>query len=278
MQPTSLTDFYNGLKSGQDYGVTKPIKVDDEMWKNKMKDNCSKLKDKCCKHILLDIYCKVLPLDKEYIDGHQGDMSSDVDGMLAQKGMGPVEYFRACFESTNAPLVKFLLESSDVITKQYMEAAEKEKKDAEENGMEAPEMPEPDVEEPEIQSALVDVESDDDYTNFVEKLKKKTVEKIVDDISEMIADKQKEDDMTYQPNEEAIGESAVLTAMDYLQKQTWTESVETDTLMGYAIREATMHELDNVFNLPGKSYNEYASRIRFGKGYLINESAMNSLK
>lgn len=286
----SLTDFYNKLN--QDNVTSKPIAapMDDYEWRAKLAKKAHCLKDKCMKHILLDIYCKILPIDQDYIDGHMGQMRGDVDGMLKAKGMSPVGYFKSCYESTKAPLIKFLLEGTDEIVKEY-ENKETEKKDeAKDAGIDITEPEDIDTDDPDVNSGLVDIESDDDYTNFVDKLKKKTVDKIVNDISELIVGEKEKDDMEYKgtepteevptedvpteepPTEENIGESTVLMAIDHLNKKYWNENIDSDKLIGAAIRESTLHELDCVFNLRGKSFNEYVSMVNFDKGYVINES------
>lgn len=306
MEPTSLTNFYDDLKKQQATPPATPVfhirhgvggwNPDAIEWKHKAMKNCDKLKDKCCKHILLDMYCKILPLDKDYIDGNMGTMSSDVDGMLAQKGMTPTQYLTSCFESTNSHFVKYLIEQTNLIAKGYMEKEDATLKDAEENDIDLPEPPEPDTDDPEINSQLVDLESDTEYDDFVEKLKKKTIDKIVDDVSNIIAGKKEDDSMTFDPApadgsapvdagapapELPVGESVVGVAMDYLEKKLWNENVspnQTEAMLGLAIRESTLHEFDNVFELKGRSFNEYCTRIHLGKGYVINESVTNSFK
>lgn len=298
MEPTSLTNFYDDLKKQDAAPAAAVFHVgpgisgmnhDALGWKHKCMKHADALKDKCCKHILVDMYCKILPLDKEFIDGNMGLMHKDVDGMLAQKGMTPTQYFTSCYESTGAPFVKYLLDQTNLIARSYMEKEDAELKDAAENNIDLPEPPEPDTEDPEVNSQLVDMESDTEYDDFVEKLKKKTIDKIVDDVSAIIAGQKEDDSMSFDPEpvpaavpeELPATESAVITAMDYLQKKLWKESAspeQTETMLGMAIREATLNEFDKVFGLTGKNFNEYASRIHLGKGYVINEAAINSIK
>lgn len=283
MEPT-LSNFYDDLKkeisapTPATYNVgTSGMNFDAQQWKNKVMNHCHGLKDKCRKHLLVDMYCKIIPLDKEYVDGHMGQMNQDIDSMLAAKGMTPTQYFTSCFESTHAPFVKFLIESTEMIGKQYMEAEEAELKDAQENNIELSDPAEPSTDDEEIDSQLVDIKSDTEYEDFVEKLKKKTINKIVDDVSKIIAGEKEEKNMTFDP----VEESAVITAMNYIQKNVKLESTNADTteqMLGLAIRESVLHEFDNVFNLPGKLFNEYSTRVRLGRGYVINESALNEIK
>lgn len=273
MEPTSLNNLYNNLKnevsgpisSNQMFHVGNDAEA--HKWHHKAMLNADALKDKCRKHILMDIYCKILPLDADYVHGHMGQMDDDISKMLDTKGMTPTQYFTSCSESTKAPFVEFIINSTNEIAKAYMEKQDEVLKDAKENDIELPEPEVPDIEEPEVKSQLVDIESDMEYDNFVDVLKKKTIDKIVDDVSNIIAGEKEEKDMTFNP----VQESTVGVVMDYIQKKTWNEDVDQEQMIGLAIREATLHEFDCVFNLNGKNFNEYATRIRLGKGYLFNE-------
>ena len=281
MEPTSLSNFYNDLKNGAAQPA-KPVfhvgfgpggmNADAQAWHHKAMKCCNNLKDKCRKHILMDIYCKILPLDDDYKCGHMGQMSNDIDGMLAAKGMTPTQYFTSCFESTEAPFVRWLMDATDEIGRQYMEKQDETLKDGQENNIDLPDPEEPEVDDPEVASQLVDVESDMEYDDFVEKLKKKTIDKIVDDVSAIIAGEEQAKNMSFDP----VQESTVCTAMDYIQKKLWNESADVEQMVGLAIREAALHEFDCVFNLQGKSFNEYSNRVRLGKGYVINESALTT--
>ena len=117
---TNLTKFYDDLKQklNNDEGPVTNNMVNVKMgnggldsspnamaWRNKAVQCCNNLKDKCHKHLLLDIYCKILPLDSDFIDGHYGMMKQDIDSMLTNKGMTATQYMTSCYESTNAPLL-----------------------------------------------------------------------------------------------------------------------------------------------------------------------------
>ena len=58
---TKISTTYGGPLSNSPNAVT---------WRNKAAMQCNHLKDCCHKQLLLDIYCKILPLDKEFIDGN----------------------------------------------------------------------------------------------------------------------------------------------------------------------------------------------------------------
>lgn len=253
-------------------------------WRNKAVHCCDHLKDHCCKHLLLDIYCKILPLDKEFIDGHHGMMKQDIDSMLANKNMTATQYLTSCYESTNAPLLEFLLRSVNNIGKAYMEEADETLKDAQETGEAIPEPEEPSTEDENIETQLVDVTSDTEYENFVDTLKKKTIDKIVDDISKIITNEKEKNDMTFDTtpiaDAEEKMESTTSIALNYIQHKLMKENIDItpemqNDMMAIAIREATLNQMDIVFKQPAGEFREYVSRIHFGKGILINESAVN---
>ncbi len=297
---TSLTQFYDDLKNklnsdpsaasspalrvggGMMGGMQHPGAI---VYKRKAGLACDALKDKCCKHIILDIYCKVNPLDDDYIAGHMGQMSSDVDNMLAAKGMTPSQYLTSCSEATQAPLLEFVLRAINNIGKAFMEEANAKLKDAQEQDVQVdpPEAPDPEADD-DVQGALVDVKKDTEYENFIDQLKEKTIKKIVGDVSKIIADKKEEKDMTFDPQpiagEEAKTESTVSVAFNYIQQRMLTENVQmtpelTEQALGMAIREATLNEMNACFNQPGTDFRPYATRIRMGRGVVISESATN---
>lgn len=290
MEPNSLSQFYTNLKTNLDQPTAPTFNVranpatfntqpaDLTVWKNKCHHHCHELKDKCAKHIILDIYCKILPHDKEYIDGHRGLMGSDIDAMLTSKNMTPTQYLKSAYESTKAPLLGFINDGIETIGKTYMEAQDEVLKDAQENDVKIGEPEEPDETDDSINNMLVDIKNDTEYDDFIEVLKKKTVEKIVSDISAMIDEERDKNDMVF----DTKNESAVIACMDYMQKKLWNEKMDItpemkEEMIGLSIREAALRELDLVFNQTTTSkFNEFASKIRFGKGILINESAIKA--
>lgn len=287
---TDLTQFYDDLKSKINNDtlnqpsvntIQNPMQLTSSSpsmsaWRNKAVRERDSLKDQCCKHILLDIYCKILPLDNEYVDGNQCQMKSDIDNMLTNKGMTATQYLKSCYESTQAPLLEFILRSSDLISKQFYEDAENDAKEAEKNDAEIKD-PKADVEDEDIQNQLVDIKNDIEYETFIDKLKEKTINKIVTDVSKIITNKKEEKDMAFDPKPEAVSESYMSVSMDYIQNKLIKENVNIDAdaeeeIIGMAIRESTLNQFDVVFNQPGCDLKNFSSRIRFGKGNVINES------
>lgn len=294
---TPLTQFYDELKTklNSDPSASTPtMRVSGGMmgnmqhpgaigFKRKAMSCCNELKDRCAKHIILDIYCRVNPLDSDYVAGNMGQMSADVDSMLCARGMTPSQYLTSCSEATHAPLLEFITRSINNIGKSYLEEADKKLKDAQEQDIpvDDPETPDPETDD-EIAGQLVDVKKDSEYENFIDQLKEKTVKKIVSDVSKIIADKKEEKDMTFDPKpisqQEAQTESTVSVALNYLQGKLYKENVQVtpemrDNMIGMAIREATLNEINACFRQPGTDYLPFATRIRMGKGCVINESS-----
>lgn len=269
---TKISTTYGGPLSNSPNAVT---------WRNKAAMQCNHLKDCCHKQLLLDIYCKILPLDKEFIDGNRGLMKQDINAMLANKGMSATQYMTSCYESTNAPLLEFVIRSVDNIGKWYMSEADEVLKDAQENEKSLPDPEAPSVDDHEVKSQLVEIESDTEYENFVDELKQRTIDKIVNDVTKIINDKKEEENMTFDTTpiadvEEKM-ESTTSLALNYIQKKLMKENVEItpelqDSIMAMAIRESTLNQFDVVFRQPNGVFREYASRMRYGKGILINES------
>ncbi|MCM1232972.1 MAG: hypothetical protein NC489_22835, partial [Ruminococcus flavefaciens] len=214
-----------------------------------------------------------------------GQMVGDVDAMLANKGCTASQYLTSAYESTHAPLLEFVLRATNKIGDLYMEAANDKLKDAQEKDIELPPPEAPSVEDEDISSQLVDVKKDTEYENFIDKLKEKTVNKIVSDVSKIIAGKKEEKDMTFSTtpsDQEAATESTVAVGLNYIMKkfmESHTDAIDEsvqDNLMGLAIREATLNQMDTVFKIPGTTFREFATRIRMGHGALITESAISS--
>lgn len=287
MEPNMLSNFYNTLKADLTRPDVQPavaapaFNKDQQMFHfhKVCNDHANCLKDKCRKHILLDIYMKCLPLDDEWKDGHTGVLKNDIDQMLAAKGATPTQYLTSAFESTKAPFLEYILRSTDEIAKIYLEDADAEAKDAEANDVELPEPKEPSDEDPDVSSQLVDISKDTDYETFVDALKKKTIDKIVADVSELIDGEKEKNDMTFDTSDTPAVESAVIPCMNYLNKKMMDAGTEMniDEALCLAIREATMYEMGRSFRMV-KTYEEFTSVINYGKGILINESAVSYLK
>jgi len=168
-------------------------------WRNQAANQCEVLKDQCAKKILLDIYCRVIPLDSEYVTGNQGMMKADIDKFLTNKNMTGTQYLTSCREKTNAPLLEFIIRSCNNIGKQFMKEADETLKDAQEKDIQVP-PPVADADDEETQNQLVDVQKDQEYESFIDTLKKKTIDKIVDDVTKVIENNKETQDMTFAPN------------------------------------------------------------------------------
>lgn len=356
---TSLSQFYNDLKADMNKPAPNPMmKVSGGMmgdhmhpgahqFRHQASIQANKLANDCHKHMILDIYMKVLPLDQDYVCGHHGQMSQDIDNMLASKGMNATQYLTSCYEATKAPLLEFLLRSGNLIARQFKEKADETLKDAQDKNIEVPAPEAPKADSNEVQEQLVDVKQDPEYVNFIDKLKEKTINKIVSDVSKIISDKKEEKSMTFDTSGTSIAdaeaqvESTTSVAMNYLQKKMMIERGEfnelggknraqgltkkddkkekdekpsgrkrwleddmvtpngsnrskkndskaqsllnqlesadvTEQMLGLAIREATLNEINTCFKQTGTSFREYANRIRLGKGYVITESAIQA--
>lgn len=281
----SLTSFYNDLKSelAEDKPkVTNTLPLNPTIWRNKVCKERDKLSEECCKHILLDIYCKILPLDQDYVDGHRGQMRNDIDSFLKDKNMSATQYLTSSYGKTNAPLLEFILRSTDLIGTNFYKEADEQLKEAQKNG-DVINPPESDVNDKETENQLVDIKTDTEYQTFIDKLKEKTINKIVTDVSKIITDKKEEKEMAFEPKTTAVEESTVSVGIDYINQQLLRESVELDPnmrdeMIGFAIRESTLNQLDIVFRQPYSELRQFSNKIRFGKGVLINESAINYFK
>lgn len=299
MDNANLTNFYDSLKSelhrndkpeissiriGKGFGMDNPGAL---RFKKIAARECDKLKENCRKHIILDIYCNILPLDDDYKCGHMGQMNHDVDCMLANKGMTATQYLTSAYEKTKAPLVEYVLRATDMIGNQFMEEAEKTLKDAQQKGIDAPEPKAPTEDDKEIENQLVDVKQDNEYNSFIDKLKEKTINKIVADVSKIISNKKEEEKMTFDPKpttNELSMESTVSIGLDYLQSKLYTESGSNispeleEEMIGMAIRESALNQIDTVFRQDNYDIKSFASNIKYGKGVIINESAINELR
>ena len=295
----SLTDFYNNLKSKldnvDDTNSNSPVRLIDvgkgknsvgaNQWNQMANKERENLQNNCCKKILLNIYCNVIPLDPDYVDGNQGKMKSDLDAFLDKKGMSASKYLTACYEKTHAPLLGYLLHSSNIIGSNFMKEAKETLETAQENGEKlAP--PESNVENQETQDQLVDVGKDPEYQTFIDRLKEKTINKIVTDVSKIISDKREEKEMTFNPTpavDNTMGESVFVGGMDYLNKKMFDEHVNVDNhiqeeMIGLAIRESTLNIIDTVFTQPIFESKEILKNIFEGKGVVMNEAAVTYLK
>lgn len=298
--PTDLNQLYDDLQSGLNKrsetspmmnvgNGPSPIGIEHpgaSAWRAMASKECEKLKDDCRKHIILDIYCKILPLDDDFKDANMGQMAGDVNSMLAAKNMSATQYLTSASEQTKSPLVEYVLRMTDLIGKQFMENANETLEDAQEKGLEIPAPESPTTDDEEVSGQLVDIKNDVSYQTFVDELKKKTVNKIVDDVSKIINDKKEENELAFDPkpnveDQEAVTESAVSVGLNYIQSRFMKESVEIsasayEDMIGLAMREAALNQIDLVFNIPDGKFNNFATTVRLGHGAVINESAIDA--
>lgn len=289
MPNQSLSDLYNQLKSdvaspstkGQDF-----VKPNAVVWRNNAVKERDALQDRCCKRIILDIYSNSLPLDDDYKNGNMGLLKQDMDSFLTQKNVSGIQYLKSAYEKTKAPLLEFVLRSVNAIGDKFMEEAEAEKKNAEENNITPPE-PKADLSDENVDSQIVDIKDDMEYDSFMQKLKKKTIDKIVKDVSDIINNKKEEKNMEFDSDNSnssddlggeipELKESAVYEAMNQINSLLLNHHrhMDNDMIMGMAIREATLNEMDKVFQQPAGVFKEYASNLRFNKGAVITESTV----
>lgn len=102
--------------------------------------------------------------------------------------------------------------------------------------------------------------------------------------------------MTFDPQPDAVGagdtkdeavpaegdeapalESTTSVAIDFLQAKLLSEGVQIDAnaqenMIGMAIREATLNEINACFRQPDTDLRPFTTRVRMGRGYVINES------
>ena len=279
----TLMQFYNDLKSANApaedpnsilVNVTGPAGA---QWRMKAAKHADCLRDKCCKHLIADIYCKILPLDDDYKCGHMGMMKQDIDNMLDNKGLSATQYLKSCSESTGSPFVKYLLDATNTIASEYMKECDAKLKAAQENNERILEAEEPELESEEISGALNDITEDDEYKMFIEKLRKKTADTIVNDISDVINKSKIDGSLQYDPK----SESAVQMCADAITKKLWKEDVnkngeKTEEILGLAIRESSLREIDKSFNV-ASPFNEFRTAVGFNKGNVITESAISEL-
>lgn len=198
MQP-SLLDIYDGLKGKPSVAYHPSPMTPSQIgaFHHQIGLNRAMLKEKCAKHIILDIYCKILPMSPEEAEVNQGRLGNDISRMLHTKGMTPTEYLTSSYEKTKAPMLEYVLRSLDLIGNSYIEEAEKELEDAKDgSGPSEPSEP-PELDEDPVKTQIVDLKNDMEYQQFVDILKKKTVDKIVNDVSDLINTKKEEQDMTF---------------------------------------------------------------------------------
>ena len=244
----NLVDFYNDLKSQMDPKAqdTEIQNRSKEVWRNNMVTKRDNLVDNCAKRIIVDIYHHTLPLDDQYKDCNPEMISDDVGSMLDKKNMTPMQYFKSAYDQTHAPLLEFVIRSLNEIGRQYQEDAMEDLKDKEEKGLP---LTAADPNEDKVDSQLLEIKNDSEYEAFMDALKKKTIDKIVSDVSSLIDDKKESGDMEFNSDETSDSdteepklESVVVNAVNYLARQ---------KLITEAVGEKNNFNGENPANIPG---------------------------
>jgi len=250
-------------------------------WRNMAVKEAEKLSNDCARKIILDIYCSILPLDSDFVTGNQGLMKSDIDSFLTSKGMNATEYLKSCYEKTNAPLLEFIIRSCDNIRKQFMEDANEKWKDAQLNNIDIP-PPRANPDSEDIEHQLVDVKRDMEYEDFIQSLKKKTVNKIVSSVSKVISDRKDIEDMKFKPSVKPEMDSTVTIVIEHIHEKMWKDNIkltpeQNEEIIGLAIRESTLNHIDLCFKQPDSELIPFRSKIRFSKGVLVTEATIRAL-
>lgn len=240
------------------------------------------LKDECYKRLLVDIYCKVIPFDSDYVHGHVNQMKGDVDAFLTNKNMTGTQYFKSAYDNTKAPLLEFVVRSVENIGKQFIIEAEDAVNQELSNGATVISPVKSDADDTKVQNQLVDITKDLEYETFIDKLQSKTISKVTQDVSDVLDNATSDignyaKRLTKQTPE--ITESVISVAMGYVNYRCMKENVENsfgdEELVGMCIRESALNQLDLVFNFESGRFNNIKSRILSGKGVIINESVVD---
>ena len=294
---STLSNMYDSIKADTARVVPPTAATNNDVpYMNIANREGEKLSNDCAKRVLLDIYCRVIPLDQDYVKGNQGAMKQDVNNFLANKDQNALQYFTSCYEKSGAPLLEFIIRSCKGIGKNFVESAKEEldlvKED--EKGKEvnvAP--PKADVDTVEVDEQIEDITGNEDknkkgdleYEEFIEKIKKKTIKRIIDEVSELINSKKALKDTEIKLDDTPpvnMEESTVAIAADHLGAKVISESADLnidqkEMIVGMAIREATLNLIDTTLRHPHSDIREYRTRIRLSKGAVINESGIKTV-
>lgn len=180
--PLGLANRMRSLASDDDLTPVQYSPDTDIRWRQKLNHHCDKLKDGFCKHILVDLYCKILPLDNDYICKNQQMMSNDIDNFLARKQMNGYQYLTAAKDMTKAPLIDFIIREANRCGKRYYERTYNELSSNRSNGIEL-DPKEPKLDWDSLQKLTVFVREDAEYVDAVNKTKEKNTEETVNAIN-----------------------------------------------------------------------------------------------
>lgn len=160
----------------------------DDRWREKLNKHCDSLKDKFCRHILVDMYCKIIPLDHDYVCKHQQRMANDIDDFLANKGMTSYQYLTAAKENTKAPLIDFILREADRTAKEYYERCCKKIREDKKKGINRY-AEEANTDFNTMQAYTIGVRENPEYIEAAKLLYEKTLKKAVSDVKEIVDSK-----------------------------------------------------------------------------------------
>lgn len=183
-----IIDRMKSLNQEYDNPMSRQYAYDfDNRWREKLNKHCDDYKDKFCRHILVDLYCKIIPLDHDYVCKHQHRMASDIDDFLANKKMTSYQYLTAAKENTKAPLIDFILREADRAAKQYYEACYRKMNKNYEKGIKLdPEKAKDDKKS--LQEATERVRKDSEVQLSVDRLAEKTKKAVKDGVEGAIVD------------------------------------------------------------------------------------------
>jgi hypothetical protein len=232
--------------------------------------NCNDYQEDLSKNIVTDIYTKALPFDQEYKDGNKGQIAADIDVFLKGKDTTAFNYIKSACEKTGSPLLEMILKNIHEAVEIYREEAEKE------IDPKAPAAIPPPVEEA-LEEPLQDTKDDIEYKTFEDRLKKKLMKKIVDDISEIIDDRKTENNLSFNVNKNESCFQHCISFMSEKTLQAGGKFEATDEVLGLAIRESTLHELDVLFRFDNGDNKMFERRLRASRGILLTEASFKSL-
>ena len=183
-----IIDRMKSLNQEYDNPMSRQYAYDfDNRWREKLNKHCDDYKDKFCRHILVDLYCKIIPLDHDYVCKHQHRMASDIDDFLANKKMTSYQYLTAAKENTKAPLIDFILREADRAAKQYYEACCKEMNENCKKGIKLdPKKAKDDKKS--LQEATERIRKDSEVQLSVDRLAEKTKKAVKDGVEGAIVD------------------------------------------------------------------------------------------
>lgn len=238
-----------------------------------------RMREECCKRILLDIYMRTLPLDEDYVRGNMGMFRDDIDRMLTSRGMTALQYFQSAYNETKAPLLEYVLRSVDAVVGEFREDAEIGRVEADKRNMN---LPVPTVAEEDIERAVADITSDAEYENFIEVLKKKTIDRIVDDVSRIIErdpiTPAKPTPIAPRANLSVESASPFEVAMNHavklMTKINPDKTGADDPVLATAMRESCMYTIGMVMGLEDGNMKQFESKLSLNKGVLITESGI----